>query len=62
MRPRMLVKVVRDQFALKKRYSRQKEGFSNTKSLGSQGGEENIQIMMMRSSTRKAIEVSVERR
>ena len=40
----------------------QAERFSHTESLGSQGGEENLQIMMMRSSTRKALEVSVERR
>ena len=54
------MKAVRDQSALRKRYSRLKEGFSHTESLGSQGGEENLQIMMMRSSTRKALEVSVE--
>ena len=42
--------------------SQQAERFSHTESLGSQGGEENLQIMMMRSSTRKALEVSVERR
>ena len=35
----MLVKVVRDQFALKRCYSRLKEGFSHTESLGSQGGK-----------------------
>ena len=38
------------------------ERFSHTESLGSQGGEENLQIMMIRSPTRKALEVSVARR
>ena len=42
--------------------SLQAERFSHTECLGSQGGEENLQIMMMRSSTRKALEVSVERK
>ena len=36
------MKVVREQFALRRRYSRLKEGLSHTKSR-SQGGEENLQ-------------------
>ena len=35
---------------------------SHRKSLGSQGGEENLQKMMMKSPTLKALEVTVERR
>ena len=42
--------------------SQKAERFIHTVSLGSQGGEENLQRMVMRSSTRKALEVSVERR
>ena len=49
--PMRLVKVETDYFALKRRCSRLKEGFSHTKSLGSQEGEENLQTMM-RSSAR----------
>ena len=37
-----VVKVVTDQFALRRRCSRLKEGFSHTESLGSQEGERKI--------------------